>query len=127
MTTYTFDSHIVSDLYKDAYGFRPSSDWSRSWTASSNDEKQSMWDNILRAVESSIDEDARNEAWALENFEERIKATINLGAGNEKTAIRWILDGMDLSEIDRQYGGEYICFTLGLNNREAHRFEEFCN
>jgi len=78
-------------------------------------------------MDAAMEEDKRNEAAALADFTAQVKETIDLGAGDEKTAIRWILDSMDLNEDDRMYGGDYICYTLGLSYSEAHRFEEFCN
>lgn len=44
---YTFNETEISDLHKDAYGFRPSHSFWLEWQASSMDEKQAMWDLML--------------------------------------------------------------------------------
>ena len=48
---YTFDSNTASDLHKEAYGFRPSVDWSSRWKLANNDTKQAIWDDLLVAAE----------------------------------------------------------------------------
>ena len=53
---YTFDEREVSDLHKDAYGFRPSYDYWREWELADNDEKQRLWDDLINALQ-----------WAIEN------------------------------------------------------------
>ena len=37
-----------------------------------------------------------------------------MGAADEHTAIRWILDAEDLSEVDLAYGSDYIAFLFNL-------------
>jgi hypothetical protein len=45
--TYTFDENLVSDIHKDAYGFRPRDGfWSR-WSNATIDQKQVIWDELL--------------------------------------------------------------------------------
>jgi hypothetical protein len=48
--TYTFDENILSDLHKDAYGFRPSGDFFREWDLLDNDGKQDLWEQLIDAV-----------------------------------------------------------------------------
>jgi hypothetical protein len=49
---YTFVEREVSDLHKDAYGFRPSYDFWREWELSDNDGKQAIWDGMIDSLES---------------------------------------------------------------------------
>lgn len=58
---YTFDESIISDLHKDAYGFRPSSAWWVEWNSMSSDEKQETWERIERASDRAIEEELRRE------------------------------------------------------------------
>ena len=55
MTSYTYDEAIVSDLHKDAYGFRPREGFWNHWNLSTHDEKQEMWDGLLRLVALAIE------------------------------------------------------------------------
>ena len=51
---YTFDELSVSDLHKDAYGFRPSESFWREWQASDNDGKQELWDSMIDVLNSDL-------------------------------------------------------------------------
>lgn len=123
---YTYDESIFSDLHKDAYGFRPSSASYEAWAAMTPDEKQAEWDYLCAALERTMDEDARREAAAVERFEKRVMETMAVGAKDRATAIRWILEGMELSEMDYCYGGSYICFELGLPDSMKEEFNPIC-
>ena len=54
MTTYTYDERIVSDLYKEVYGFRPTSWWFQEWKAADEDAKQAIWDGLCEAHEAEM-------------------------------------------------------------------------
>jgi len=51
---WTFDGDIVSDLHKDAYGFRPSQTWWEIWDSCLDSEKQKIWDDLLESLKASI-------------------------------------------------------------------------
>lgn len=88
--SYTFDENIVSDLHKDAYGFRPRSDFWSMWDSYSNDEKQVEWDSLCDVMENSINEEKREQERAVADFETLVASTISYGAGNRVTALRWL-------------------------------------
>ena len=48
--TYTFDDSIVSDLHKDAYGFRPTAGFMRFWAALSPEQKQVEWEDMCKTL-----------------------------------------------------------------------------
>ena len=118
--SYTFDENIVSDLLKDAFGSRRAEGFYRNWDIADDEGKQIIWDNLLIVLENSVNEEKTQTEKAVEAFEKRVSETIELGAGNRETAIRWIVDSLDLSEVDKMYGGEHVCFVMGLPyNMEA--------
>jgi hypothetical protein len=114
MTAYTFDESIVSDLHKDAYGFRPTSGWWDCWNFQDDEGKQAAWNTLLDDLEQSRAEQRAEQDSAVKQFEGRIELLMNMGASNRETAIRWIIESMNLSETEKLYGGEYVCFELGL-------------
>lgn len=120
--SYTFDANIVSDLFKDVNGFRPSSTFYTTWNAGNNDQKQVIWDNLILQLEEKYNEDKRIEAEETEKFEARIASAIDAGAGSRETALRWIVEELDLSDSDKMYGGDYICYTLNLPYSYANEF-----
>ena len=71
-TTYTFDEQIVSDLHKDAYGFRPSAAFYSEWSNSTDDGKQAIWDNLLAALSREIERQEKAEALAVEELQDQL-------------------------------------------------------
>ena len=106
---YTFDSNIVSDLHKDAYGRRPSDSFWSQWTDASDAEKQTIWDGLLRSLEISMEIEQEAEQRAIERFEALVRVNIDAGAKDRETALRWI---MDASVCNGDW--EYLCYTHGL-------------
>jgi hypothetical protein len=112
--SYTFDANIVSDLFKDVNGFRPGSTFYTAWNSGNNDQKQVIWDNLILQLEEKYTEDKKAEAEAIKNFEAKVTLHMELGASSRETALRWIVDAMELSDNDKLYGGGYICYALDL-------------
>ena len=106
---YTFDSNIVSDLHKDAYGRRPGDSFWSQWTDASDAEKQTIWDGLLRSLEISMEIEREAEQRAIERFEALVRVNIDAGAEDRETALRWI---MDVSNANGDW--EYLCYKHGL-------------
>ena len=111
---YTFDEQIVSDLHKDARGYRPTEYFWEEWSQCGDDTRQSMWDNLLNelAAENARQKDAYARAEIL--FHQRVQGMMLIGAADELTAIRWILEAEALTENDLAYGSDYVAFHFGL-------------
>lgn len=124
--SFTFDEDILSDLHKDARGFRPRMDFWGHWRASSSEEKQAIWDGLVVELEQSIAEEnaAKAKAWA--DLEARVADLMSHGANDEQTALRWIVDSLNPSEQDLWYGGEWVCWSLGLGFDRAYVFNKAC-
>jgi hypothetical protein len=102
-TVYTFDEDSVSDLHKDAYGFRPYSAWWSWWNICSDDEKQAEWEMLIRAMKRSMEQEEIIQIEMTTRFESRIDMIIASGAGDRKTAVRWMMDSMDVEHHDVSY------------------------
>ena len=92
--TYTFDEDSVSDLHKDAYGFRPSQSWWYGWDHASDEGKQHQWDSMLAALERANEEDREREARAIKVFEDRVTNLMHSGTTQERV-ITWLIDASD--------------------------------
>jgi hypothetical protein len=112
--TYTFDEQIVSDLYKDAHGFRPREYFWSEWNNSTDDQKQELWDGLINDLEYSIEEEKRIRAEAVDQFEAQVEYCLEMGATSRENAIRWIIESLQFDEVDLMYGGSRICYELGL-------------
>lgn len=107
--TYTFDEAIVSDLHKDAFGFRPREDFWLEWAHSSDLEKQATWDWLLDVLKVETENERLREQRAIQQFEQLVSKSMVAGAGDRETALRWI---MEASDCDGDW--EYLCFHHGL-------------
>lgn len=88
---YTFDTQIVSDLHKEAFGFRPTSAFYDEWSNSNDDEKQSTWDWLLNAARRRADEDAAREAEDVAEFERELAEIQKVGRDcSKEQALRWM-------------------------------------
>lgn len=109
-TVYTYDTDIVSDLHKDAYGFRPRGAFWQNWEASTEDEKQAEWNSLLEACQRAIERQREEEALAIVRFEKLLEKTVSRGAGDRETALRWIMDASGIDNGD----WEFLCYEHGL-------------
>lgn len=106
---YNFQA-TYSDMYKEAYGFRPRHDTS-SWT-------KETWKVELDRVEADLeaeieDEKAREEA-CVNSFKELVQNTIQCGAGDYDTALRWLTQEenfRDVQDVEQWVWNQGILFT----------------
>ncbi len=124
---FTFDGNIVSDLHKDAYGFRPSSYFWEMWNEADDVGKQLVWDRLLEVLAIEMESSANQEVAAINAFEHEIATALDLGAPSRQDAVRWVVDAMELDDVDLMYGGEHICYRKGLPYRMAPMFNNAIN
>jgi hypothetical protein len=106
-----YDESTLSDLYKDAFGFRPGPDYRSRWEAMTESERDAEWDGLLWSVEDSMTRDREEQARAVRSYRKGLADMMELGAPDEAAAKRWFLDSVNLAgEPDPGY----VCFSLGL-------------
>ena len=88
---YTFDSDLISDLHKEAYGFRPSSDFYNSWKEFTDEQKQEEWNFLLKAADDRFEEDKRREQEDVAEFDREVAEIMKVGRNcSEYDAIAWM-------------------------------------
>ena len=87
---FTYCDDLFSDLFKDVNGFRPRGALMDEWNERTPRQKQELWNALNDELEENIKQDKIREQERVEEFEARIQNVIELGAGNRKTALRWI-------------------------------------
>lgn len=117
---FTFDADIVSDLHKDARGFRPSGYWWMMWEEASDLRRQEIWDGLIDELNHCMEQERQAQARAIERFEQLVAKTIEYGAADRETAIRWIVESLDLGGYAT---AEYACYNLGLSYGCANMFD----
>jgi hypothetical protein len=105
---YTFDENLISDLHKDAYGFRPSESFWATFAAFNPEQKQALWDSMLSELDRSIREDEELEQAAIVKFEDRIDNLMHEGT-NRMRVVAWLIDADDSLNDP-----EYFEFLNGL-------------
>ena len=103
----------ISDLYKDVHGFRPRGYNFDEWSF----EELTKFVNDLS---DQADEQAKQEKeWAeicLVEFKKSLQNIIDSGAGDRKTALRWMLQGdMGDDESLDLYAIEYFTMKRGID------------
>lgn len=94
------------DAHKDAYGFRPRGQDVGHWTVA---DFQKELDVLGEAIDRAEKQRLEDEAVAVDRFEKRVQQTIETGAGDRKTALRWIHEADGTNGDD-----EYLCYHNGL-------------
>ncbi len=109
--TFTFDASIISDLHKDATGFRPRADFWQVWEESNCVQKQKIWDELVAELDEAVAREKQEQAEAIQKFEEMIQTNISLGANSRQAAIRWIIQSLG-ENVGNDAG--YACYILGI-------------
>jgi len=114
--TYTYDENVLSDLHKDARGFRPRSEdfWGR-WAECDDDGKEAIWNGLLEELDRTMAYEAKETAKAVADYEKEIKEVIALGAGTRKRALLWMLDSDEADKMPAcDFDVENWMFKRGL-------------
>lgn len=78
----------VSDMYKSAYGVRPRG----FYDDHSVEQLKVLLDDLSATADEVYEQEQKQEQANIVAFENLIAETISNGAGNRKTALRWLLD-----------------------------------
>ena len=110
-----YDRYMDEVTLYEAVSIATSKSYARSVVADtegmSDEEFKKEMDYWGQQADNEIKREQEEEAEALKDFEKRVIDTINTGAGDRKTAIKWILQGEGL---DKEQDKGYICYCLGL-------------
>jgi hypothetical protein len=79
----------ISDVHKEAYGFRPRG---YDFESMSYEELSSLYDRWSEDAAYRYEQEKLAEAEDVEKFKSLVQKTIEMGAGDEETALRWITD-----------------------------------
>lgn len=120
--SYTFDENIVSDLHKDARGYRPRESFWAEWNDSSDFDRQAIWDSLCKELSAELDRERQAEARAALALTERLEQMYELGAKSEVQALQWIMEAEEFNSIDLQYGSSYFCYHFGLSYSAVNDF-----
>jgi hypothetical protein len=102
-----------SDFYKDAYGIRPRHVDTSFWSLADFEHE---FDQLAKICNENAELETRAQAEAVRKFEQHVIATIDMGAGDRETALRWIMQGSDANG-----DWDYFCDLNGLPYGYFHK------
>ena len=119
------DLSILSDLHKEARGFRPSVEYT-TWFAGLPKEKQLReWDGLLQESDERNEREAAEQKDALMRWEGHMKGLMRVHNIPLKDAIKWDLDAEEI-QIHSHQDIEHYCFINNLpHNKWAEIVEMF--
>ena len=89
----------ISDLYKDVNGVRPRFYNFNEW---SDSELEAFTDKLIAQLKENEELERLQEEADVKRFQDQVQKTIELGAGDRKTALKWLFSS---EEYDQ---GEYV-------------------
>lgn len=107
---YTFCDDTVSDLHKDAYGFRPSQSFWSFFAAANADQKQMIWDSLLETLDATMAREREERDRREHDFQVRVASMMHAGCPDFETAMRWLHDAHDTNGDD-----DYLEYCLGVS------------
>jgi hypothetical protein len=105
---------IYSDYHKDAYGFRPRYDY----YSYSLEQLEADFARFAQMISEAAEAEARDERAAVAAFQAAIQNTIQIGAGDEETALRWLASA-GVEECGPDW--EHYLWKMGILHTEYGR------
>lgn len=123
MTTveFTYSDDIVSDLHKDARGFRPDEYFWEEWTQSPPESKQAIWDKLIAEMNERTAQEETAQEQALDDLRKALRETMDRTGVDWRTALRWMAQDNDLDVEEHDQNFEHFLWLRGLSwdkNRE---------
>lgn len=108
---YTFENYLISDLHKEAYGFRPTQRFFDDWDTYTDAEKQEVWDSLVATMEENAVMEKEVEAQNLSEFRERVRMVMNVMSCGWKKAVEALAQA---EKKDLSYEFDYFLWGQGL-------------
>jgi hypothetical protein len=100
------NAEIYSDMYKDAYGFRPRSNFPET-----EEEYSEAFGRLQREISEQIEAERAYEEKAIKEFEESISAMMASGAPDRATALRWFSQNYTM---ENPQDVDFMVYELGF-------------
>jgi len=103
-----------SDFYKDTYGFRPRGAAWEYYEALSVEEFNKDIEYMISKMEGDTLAEAQAQEEAVQTFKQTVQKTIELGAGDEETALRWMTQSQTFyhgQDVEHYVWEQGILFT----------------
>lgn len=118
---YTFENYLISDLHKEAYGFRPTQRFFDDWDTYTDAEKQEVWDSLCVTMEENAAMEKEVEAQNLAEFRERVRMIMNVMSCGWKRAVGALAQA---EKMDLSYEFDYFLWGQGLGFDDRKKIQD---
>lgn len=116
-----YDESIVSDLHKDARGFRPGDLFWHNWKLASDEQRQRIWDSLVEESQVAIEREREMESLAAGLFEIEVEDTMAALGITMREAIDRLMREDEVHDLD------YFLYHRGLSIDESAKYEKIYN
>lgn len=116
---FNYSDDLVSDLHKDARGFRPGEYFWEEWTQSPDEIKQQIWDGLISELNENNKITEERERVALVSLRHRVAKTMKVFDCNWKDAMKILVEA-DGEDINCSQGFGFFLFNhdIGYTDRQ---------
>jgi hypothetical protein len=114
------------DFYKEVHGFRPRWIYNEEGCVYTEAEMEKMLDALSKEAEEVFAAEKKHKEEKLAEVELRLTVLIESGAGDRETAKRWLVQSLGFDSVDLMYGGEKVCWELGLDFKHSKEWDAAC-
>jgi hypothetical protein len=111
---YDYSDDIISDLHKDARGFRPREYFWEEWTQSPANTKQRIWDMLCDELERNNIAEKAAEEQAIVSFRKSVAGVMKVANCNWKSALRHLAVAEDCNIEEHSQGFDYFLWLQGI-------------
>lgn len=87
---------LISDLYKDARGFHPSSSFMEAFYDKPHAEQETVWNELCVELADREESERLYHLRSQKSFENRISGMMNDYGNSRQTALRWDIESFDV-------------------------------
>lgn len=116
---FNYSNDLISDLHKDARGFRPKEYFWEEWNQLNDESKQCIWDTLISELEENNKINEERERVALVSLRHRVAKTMKVFDCNWKVAMKILVEA-DGEDIDCPQGFGFFLFNndIGYTDRQ---------
>jgi hypothetical protein len=104
---------LISDLHKDARGFRPRGAWFDDFNSRTDAEKQAIFDDLCEELRENEAMEVTNEEHCLGEFRALLKTQMDSFGIDWKTALEWLADAEEVN-VDYDQDLEHFLWGFGI-------------
>lgn len=119
--TYTFSNELISDLHKDARGYRPTEAFWNAWNFQDDEGKQVVWDMLIEEMQIRDAEEMELQRKALVELRASLRTIMNLMNCDWKVALRVLADAED---IDLEQDFDYFLWNQGVGFDDRNKISK---